>query len=535
MNKLVFNKFHIKLGLIGFALSTSFWIGCTSSSSDPATGASGLSISGVISTGTVTSTSVIAHPVYVDKRGVAVSQKLGQLSEGVSAKDVSALDVSTYTIRCVTLSGTLASGEGSVASTGAFSLSLAAETGAPIGCFVLSGTTLIASMAFEGSTTGMSGGATREGTYVAGNSAGGLDFGAITVDVDKGLAVVKKTNIVATGGAGSTTGSGAFVDMTGVWTIAAVANPPTGYSTAGTEQDKGPTVGMQLYLGQYTANDGTANHYGLSIWESQSAYTTCTSGGGEGAQLPSGWTGPTALTGAMAGINTSFPSPTSATISSVSHGGQTLCNATISGSETCNDFGGSVTWSSPSQDSSHWGMSPEKCKFYCAMNSAYDSDSGCASEFRVNWGSLWSHNSGNPFGGISWSGSAWTGLTADTSDSSQVTYLGGNVVFKKEPRKRFMMNEIVINGNVGTLLDHKNWEQQACTTNSSGGCESGTQVQCKISENNRLTITQVSATSATVELVQTRKVSPTDPAICSTDTNVSRDLGDSKYMFTLNK
>jgi hypothetical protein len=483
----------------------------------------------------VGSLTVIQHPVFVDKTGQAVPQKLGQLSAGVSAKDVSALDVSTYTIRCVTLSGTLASGEGSVASTGSFSLSLAAETGAPIGCFVLSGSTLIASMAFEGTTTGMSGGATREGTYVAGNSAGGLDFGSITVDVDKGLAVVKKANIVASGGAGTTAGTGTFVDMTGEWTIGAVASPPTGYSTAGTEQNQGPTVGMKLYLGQYTANDGTANHYGLSIWESQSAYTTCTSSGGEGAQLPSGWTGPAALTAAMSGINTSFPSPTSSTIAAASHGNQTLCNATLStGSETCNDFGGSITWVGGA-DSSHWGMTPAKCKFYCAMSSAYNSSSGCAAEFRVNWGTLWSNNSNDPFAGITWSGSAWAGLTANTSDSSQVSYLNGSVIFKKEPKKRFMFNEVIINGNVGTLLDHKNWQQEACTPDANGGCTTGTQVQCHISENNRLTITQTSATTATVELVQTRKVSPTDAAICSTDENVKRDLSDTKYMFTLTK
>lgn len=521
--------------LLGGAVA--FWTGCNKSSSGDTGGtSSGVTITGKLATGTVTSSSVTQHPVYVNSKGVALKQTLGKIDVAEASTDIHELAISDYKVRCVTLSGTLKSGEGTCDTAGAFSLSLLADAGSPIGCFIMKSETLVATVAFEGSSTGMSGSSQREGSYVSGSSSGGFDFGSVTIDVDKGLAIVKKSEIKASNGATGGAAAGSFSSMTGNWTIHAISNPPTGYVTAVTSGNDGPTDGQTIYMSQYSATDSSAaTHYGLAIWESLSAFTSCTSGGGEGAQLPSGWTAPSSLTGALA-ITTTFPDPSNSSvkISNASKGGQTLCGITLSNSNhTCSEFGATYTWS---DNTSHWGMSAAECKFYCAMNNMWDYSSSCPAEFFVDWGSLWGSNGQtNPFTGITWGGSSWSGLSSSSS-SDAVTYFSGAVKFKKQPRKRFMFNELVVSGAVGTLMDHKDWVASACTSyQSGGGCASGNIVQCHVSENNRLTITQTSSTSANVELVQVTKVSDTDPAICTTDTNVQRDIKNKKYIFTVSK
>lgn len=528
--------------LLGGAVA--FWTGCNKSSGGgDSTASSGVTITGKLATGTVTSSSVTQHPVYVNSKGEALKQSLGKIDVAEASTDIHELAISDYKVRCVTLSGTLKSGEGTCDTAGAFSLSLLADAGSPVGCFVMKNDTLVATVAFEGSSTGMSGSSQREGSYVAGSSSGGFDFGTMTIDVDKGLAIVKKSAITTSNGATGGAAAGSFADMTGSWTIHAISNPPTGYVTAVTSGNDGPTDGQTIYMAQYSAKDtSAATHFGLAIWESQSVFTSCTSGGGEGAQLPAGWTllsgaGSSTLTGALA-LTTTFPDPSNASvkISNASKGGQTLCGITLSNSNhTCSEFGNTYTWLAGA-NSSHWGMTPAECQFYCAMNNMWDYSSTCTAEFNVDWGSLWGSNGQtSPFSGITWGGSSWSGLTSSSSTDA-VTYFSGAVKFRKQPRKRFMFNELVVSGGVGTLIDHKDRVASACTSyQAGGGCASANLVQCHISENNRLTITQTSSTSANVELIQVTKVSDTDSSYCAADENIKKELKSKKYIFTVSK
>lgn len=538
MTKTTLSKVVLPLSLLALAA-------CSKSSSSDSSTSSGstMTVSGTLATGSVSTMSV---------GGEAKEAQFN--TYGVNANNISSFDITQYGVRCVTLSGTPQAGEGSCASDGSFSLSLASATNVPIGCFVISGSgtsaSIVATLAFQGTSTGIDGSTTREGSYVAGDGTSGLKMGAITLDLSKGLAVVPKSQVTATGGTGGATLSGTFADMSGDWTIHAMSSVPTGYVTAGASGNDGPSDGMVIHFGYYTATDGSSNtHHGLSIWESASAFAAC--GSGEGVTLPSGWTpasGSSALTAAMS-VSTTFPSPAATTIQS--YGGQVFANLpSAANGQACSaiisTYSSSGSWTNSSctannstcaNTNAHWGLAPAEAQFYCAMNGVWNMNSGCSGEFNVDWANLWS--AGNPFTGISWNGSAWTSsgtqLTADTSDNNAVKYFGGKVRFNKNPKKRFMMNELIINGATGTLTDHHDFTNTACSQYGSKGECTGTQVTCHIQENSKLTITQTDSTHANVELVQVTGVSPTDDTLCTTDTNAHISKGQSKWMFTISK
>ena len=91
--------------------------------------------------------------------------------------DITAESITNYGVRCVTLSGTPQAGEGACDTSGNFSLALASATSVPIGCFVIQGSgvsaSVVAVMAFQGTTTGLDGNPQRQGSYVAGAGASG--------------------------------------------------------------------------------------------------------------------------------------------------------------------------------------------------------------------------------------------------------------------------------------------------------------------------------------------------------------------------
>ena len=99
-----------------------------------------------------------------------------------------------------------------------------------------------------------------------------------------------------------------------------------------------------------------------------------------------------------------------------------------------------------------------------------------------------------------------------------------------------MMNELVINGNVGSLVDEEHHTQYACsgTYSDTSSC-SGQMVLCHVNGLNRLTITQSSATSATVELIQKTAIGSGDDAACATDKYIQQRLGEEKFFFVLTK
>jgi hypothetical protein len=468
-----------------------------------------------------------------------------------------------YGVRCVTLSGTPQAGEGTCNTSGSFSLSIAEATGVPIGCFVLKGTSVIAMVAFEGTSTGIDGQAQREGTYVAGTGATGLNFGTINVDLAKGQAIVTKAAVKEEGSSAPGTVSGTWADMTGTWQIKSGGNVPDGYAKVcppGTQDCQGPSENETIYFAQYAATDGSGGaHTGMALWKDQSAYTSCVmgSGKGEGAQLPSGWTTSSRLQDPLA-LTTTIPDPLSG--KPQAHGGQYLCNlksSLVTNSTTClsiltdTALSNGTAWAAGSSQTGagntgtngiddHWGLTPAQCSLHCSINSNWESSGSCTGEFAVDWNGFGDKlDNVTPVLSGGTSGS-WTNgsVPADTSSSDFVSYLEGKVkFFTKSPKARHMFNEIMIKGATGTLTDHKEHSQTACSSTSSGGCTG--QVQCQVVENIRLSLVQTSSTEARAELIMKNSLAPNmseaDKQICKNDSNAHIRESEEKMMFKLVK
>ncbi|MBY0371505.1 hypothetical protein K2X33_12510 [bacterium] len=448
----------------------------------------------------------------------ATTQISGTLNLTSRGRSIAFSRTATYNMHCVTLTGTPTYGDGTVnTDTGAFSLSLASATNVPIGCIVQDGdSNTVALVAFESSQTGLDGSNVREGSYVSRDGTTSLDFGTVTLDLDTGVAVIAKDDVVATGATG-TGPSGSWADPTGTWAIASLpGSTPTGYMPVCSPDEhdcNGPHEGEEVYLRQYTATDGDGNtHYGLAVWGSEAAATSCS---GEGATLPSGWSadsGSTALTTAPSLVN-SFPAPSTITNS------DGICNGSTS-----------AACSSLTTDGA-WGFTHAgSCQMYCTFQSLWNNEStGCRGQFFVDWANFFTAvNTANP----SYSGS-WTNSAANTSDPEKTTYFGGTVVFSNRPQRRHMLNELILVGPIGTVNDTKQEIRSVCSATDAQGHCIGSPVSCHVQQTYRLTFTQGSATEAVAELLMRTAVSPSDDAACSSDTHLR--LGEQKMLFTLNK
>jgi hypothetical protein len=516
--------------------------------SDPSS--AGVAISGTLGTGTVSMMGDINRD----------SENELRMQEGT-------FSISNYGVRCVTLASTPTAADGQCDSSGKFSLNLPGATGVPVGCFVISGSgssaNVIATLAFQGTSTDINGNTSRAGSYVPGSGTSGLTLGAVTLDLNKGLAVVPTAQIA--GSTGPTAPTNTFTNMTGAWLIHAMSTVPTGYRTAGTAGgNDGPQDGQTIYLGYYSALNGGEDHHGLSIWNSAADLTACN---GEGATLPGGWSlnpnsSPNNKLTTAVNISTTIPGPTGipvscyngqnfvdlvSTVCASANAGNnwqssTMCSAILTDPAISNG----TVWASTScsagsgctPNSVHWGMAPVQAAFLCTLNNIRSASGSCGGDVSIDWGNLWSSANSSAISSVGYSAGSFTGLpAADTSHNDAVSYFNGAIRFKKSPRNRFLFGEFYLNGNLGSLTDHHDYLDNACagTKGSNGSCQSADMRVCHVSENNKLTITQTDATHATVELVQVGTVSPTDDIACSTDTRLAGKLLQSKYLFTISK
>ncbi len=433
---------------------------------------------------------------------------------------------SSYSVRCVTLSGTPQAGEGDADDAGEFSLNIDNSENSPIGCFVLEGTSIIASMSFESDEEGMSGDNSEEGTYTPSSGTTKLDFKTVTIDKDKGTAKVTKANVVAQNG-GEAEVSGTWASMTGNWQLKSVAKVPEGYigpCPVGTAEEDcdGPMENMVIHFAQYGALDGANKaHTGLALWESSSAKTACFgSGGGEGADLPAGWSaasGSGALTTSMNGLERLLPDP--ADVNVQSYGGNGTCDDNVA--TTCDQVvnGGTDEGTDPNDG---WGspaggqFSDNQCKLMCVVNGAHDyykSEDGpaCAGRYEVDWDGF-NTNLANTNTTPAYSG-GWTGIDAST-DGNDVTYFGNSVRFGNEPESRFMFGEVILNGNIGTLVDRRTWNFDVCTGTQGASNECDTKASCEFTESTRMTIVQSDASTATIELIMETKGAQANSSAC---------------------
>lgn len=483
----------------------------------------------------------------------------------------------TYSVRCVTLTGTPAVGEGTCDGLGAFSLTLAGAAGNPVGCFVLSGTSIVAVMSFEGSSTGIDGSTTSSSSLVPAGGATGLKLGAITLDLTKGTATVPVAQIETVGDATPTsTATWANMQNANGWTISAIpaASLPAGVETAGPAggDDKAPPSGMKLFFAQYAADDvtGGGSHIGLALWNGEGAtaheaYDSCTSGGsnGEGADLPAGQitavagpnnnasllTNPPKITGNFADPSTVVMYHPNCGLPQAAANGTNKCSdipalmatasitdlATLAASPNGNNHTSATTFS----------RAQNQCIFQCVLNATngggHGSTTACTGEAQVNWNQLYQSGGGSNVFNATFDpvyAAGWSGFSADGTalNGGIKSYFSGAVTFGKQPKNRFMFDELVVSGNVGSLTDKESRTMTICKTfDANNQCTAST--DCHVTRLSALTITQTatsgtSATAATMQLVESAQFAPTDDAACGTSGQFG-EVGKATYLFNV--
>lgn len=245
------------LAAMGALLSLSMG-GCGTSSNSPPS--SGVSVSGTLAP---TAASLAKYQI----RG----RSLGNSDELTSK----ALALSNLKLSCVTPTSPPVQYTGTVAASGAFSLSIPSGLNQSLTCDILNANGSVAAnlLVQDSAHPDMNGNpSVNAAPSYTGNSAA---LGSITLDTTTGDAIVPSTQ--ATGvTAGNASFSGAPFDPTGSWTIAAVDfTLPTGVQSvcaANSNTCNGPPAGQGLYLNRLTGKSSVdqSTIYGLQVWQSSS-------------------------------------------------------------------------------------------------------------------------------------------------------------------------------------------------------------------------------------------------------------------------
>lgn len=399
------------------------------------------------------------------------------MGSGIQAQAFAAV----YMVRCVTLSGPLHSGEGTVDSgTGVFSLSMTAGLNAPIGCFLLADNAIAAVLSFSQETS-MSGGTKNVSSYSPRSDSTSLGLGTITVTGG----VAKASAISENGSAAKPT----FADMTGTWGVASFVDDAANNYFHPCDMDYDPTeaatknaackaewstAGAGVYINQIVASNGTLTRNGLGLWSNQASYAAC--GNREGVGLDTGWT---ASNGWTTG---NFPAFTSLNLSAID--GAMLAKAPFkksiyNGISNCprdsmqNDLPGCDTANDCSDFSYGSDTNASGQKVRCILNSlsnggalGFQYGNDCGARANVSWDTL---------NGASFDNDG-TGCASSTC--------GGAVDFNPSgasPLNRMFFSELFIDGAVGSASEPK-------THNCGGGT---------VLETISITATQSSATAMT--------------------------------------
>lgn len=409
---------------------------------------------------------------------------------------------STWSVRCVTLSGTPQAGVGSVnPDTGAFSLSLLVSAGAPIGCFVLDDTNIVATVVFKEAAQSMTGSSKRAGTFVANSGASALEFGTIAVNTSTGVAEVNVTNIVQTGGSQL---ASSWADPTGAWNFQMFCDANLMASTAEYEActaqltDYPDESSGSLYFKQYTASDGTETKIGLSLWETQAALTVC---GGEGVTLPSGWTVSTGSEGLTTAITfAGLPALADVPATFAPCGTQNVSN--------CSQVTNVGSWG---------GLSDNDCKAMCVANNIWnyrnnvDTTTTCLARVAGN----------------NWNYSGAKTYTVGASFIGTGTGAGQYLMkFSNNPQARIVVSEAEIKGSAASVMAYEEQDESACINRQNNG--SCTSVTCTVVRTESINFLQTSATTMKVEVNGVEKLASDAPAGClASDSHIRSWLGES--------
>ncbi|NBO38468.1 hypothetical protein EBU99_07775 [bacterium] len=186
----------------------------------------------------------------------------------LNATDVSLTDLKVY---CVSFSFPPKAGTGTVGADGSFSLSIEANDVA-VGCFVLNGTTTVATMTFEDSAAKNVDGAAKSDSRLA--FSGDTNMGKISLDTATGKAKADVNNFKAK----VRSFEGAGFDFSGTWAMSKLDSVPEGYGSIcapGQQNCEGPHDGEKIFLKRITGKKEGKDVFAAQIWESEDKFKAC--------------------------------------------------------------------------------------------------------------------------------------------------------------------------------------------------------------------------------------------------------------------
>lgn len=238
--------------LIGLALVSAVACNKSSNASDGAT--SNITLSGKIST--VSGSSVIS-----DALRLPISDE----------SSVSQFAITDYKLYCITFNSSATSATAEFGSDGSFSVSLPANSA--FGCFVNSKSTNlpVATVVSAGTGSGMA-----NSTSTSISLASSVDVGALTLDLAKGKVEIPES--VIAGAKSSVTAGITLSDIDNYeWTMTCVTTGNTEMDNACKQQimNGSDSGSAPVYLRVLSGTQNGSTVYGINVWETYSAFTSC--------------------------------------------------------------------------------------------------------------------------------------------------------------------------------------------------------------------------------------------------------------------
>lgn len=456
--------------------------------------------------------------------------------------DFTTFAATDYTVICAMMVEPFTAGHSVLSNDGSFSLSISGGAGQPIGCMIVKSGKRVADFEFTAAEAGMTG--------ATGGSGLAVNQGATTIQLPTDLSItdakvsVPVANITQNS---SVAPSVVWADPTGTWSITGACEtslnqngiPVTSCNGAQSADD----IPTSVYLKQLQATKAGATKTGLSVWKDAAARTAC--GDKEGITLDGGWTATGAWAGAMTGgvsmdISDTGKLGTLATKAKVRMHPDHMNNMTAVCGKTTKTGGaaivsGTTLCSEVDFTGGGWGMSENACKLYCVMGALSnggdnpDFDWGaatCKKRYRV----FWENNNELALdkdyqGPGSDAGVFASGTCSDTSFDGCRDTGSGKVLFQMEKAQdQFMLGELFIIGNVGTVMENHHFNSTFPNADRTGT------ITCGGTYIDKMTMTQTSATTASVTVENNFVADLSNHADCATNEHFARNADDERSM-----
>lgn len=461
-------------------------------------------------------------------------QSLKQMKGGVQT-----FAATDYTVICSMMVSPFTSGYSALQDDGTFSLTITGGSGQPIGCMIVKAGKRVADFEFTSATDGM--------TSATGGAALAVNSGATTITLPTTLSISSDVVSVDTSAVvqdSTTAPTVTWADPTGTWSITGACQTELnadGIPTTTCNAAQGGDIPTSVYLKQLEATKNGVTQKGLSVWASETARTAC--GGKEGITLDNGWTATGSWDGAFQNaipmlLNDSTNVNTIAALAKVQiWEGKAVCDKTnvtagngggliVSGTTLCSQ----VDWTGGG-----WGMSADACKLYCimgALSSGGDSNnftdaSSCKKRYRARWENNAELSSDSDYNGGNGSqaGEFSSGLCDDTTFDGCKDQSSGKVLFEMEKANdQHMIGELFISGNVGSLVQKHHFQSNFPNATNDGV------VSCGGTHVEKMTMTQTSATTATVNVEHSFIADSANDAACATNEHFSHNANDESSM-----